>query len=179
MTRAPGNRRGSRGQAAVEFALAAPFIVVLLLGSLDLTFFFADTLTGGSAAREGARLASEIGAGNGSMTTSQADQQIVQSVLTAAAGLNDATVQEVDIYTPGRSDGVFSPGSDPADVFDGKGNPVPGKQTFPLSQRKQRIPDETSIGVRLVWRFVPPMGVGTGLLTFSQYSVFKAVALPS
>lgn len=167
----------ARGQSAIEFAVAAPFIVLLLLGSLDLTFFFADTMTGGGAARVGSRLASEIGGGQGGMTTAQADALIVKSVLATSSGLNDASLKEIDIYTPASPDGQYST-TDLADVFDGAGNPVAGKQTFPLSARLQKVPNETSIGVRVVWQFVPPMGVGTGLLTFSQYTVFKAEALP-
>ena len=170
-------RERARGQSAVEFAVAAPVIVLLLLGSLDLTFFFADTMTGESAARVGSRLASEIGGGQNGLTTGQADAQIVKSVLAAASGLNDATLQEIDIYTPAAATGQYA-STDAADVFDGKGNPVAGKQTFPLSSRIQKVPNETSIGVRVVWQFVPPMGVGASLLTFSQYTVFKAEALP-
>jgi Flp pilus assembly protein TadG len=51
--------RRSSGQSLVEFALAAPFIIILLLGGAQVGLLVYDYLSIGTAAREGARVGSE------------------------------------------------------------------------------------------------------------------------
>ncbi|HUF96923.1 MAG TPA: TadE/TadG family type IV pilus assembly protein [Ilumatobacter sp.] len=51
-------QRHDRGQATVEFALALPFVVILLLGVVQVVVVVRDQLAVGLAAREGARAAS-------------------------------------------------------------------------------------------------------------------------
>ena len=46
------------------------------------------------------------------------------------------------------------------------------KQTFTLEQRYQTPPNETTIGIRLVWKFTVPAGT-FGNMTFTEYSVMK------
>lgn len=48
-------RRDSQGAAAVEFALVAPIVIVLLLGTIEFGFFFFLQGSAANAAREGAR----------------------------------------------------------------------------------------------------------------------------
>ena len=60
--RAPRRRttvatRADRGQATVEFALALPFVVMLLLGVVQVVVVVRDQLAVGLAAREAARAA--------------------------------------------------------------------------------------------------------------------------
>jgi hypothetical protein len=85
---------------------------------------------------------------------------------------NYGTLQELDIYGATRVDGVMQ-ASDYQDQFDGSGNPLAGGlQTFTLERRYQTPPDETTIGVRLVWLFTVPAGT-FGNMTFTEYSVMK------
>lgn len=51
-------RSGARGQGLVEFALVLPFLILLLLGVMELGFAMYDYLTLATANREGVRLAS-------------------------------------------------------------------------------------------------------------------------
>lgn len=52
-------RRRSRGQAMVELAVAAPLLLVLLLGIAQIGVILYDQVTVDTAAREGARIGSE------------------------------------------------------------------------------------------------------------------------
>jgi hypothetical protein len=54
---------------------------------------------------------------------------------------------------------------------------VAGTQTFPISNRKQSPPFETSIGVRLVWKYSPPAGIFPKNMILSDYSVMKAAPI--
>ncbi len=56
--RAPARRRGDTGQAAVEFALALPIVVMFTLGLLMVGLAVRNELAVELAAREGARAAS-------------------------------------------------------------------------------------------------------------------------
>ena len=165
----------------VETALVAPVILLLLLGALNVGIYVTDMLSAGTASRQGARLASLLGGGKNvtpAPSTAGYDQEIVQAVLASASTMVYASVTEIDIYQPvSNSDGSYAPAGDPADEFNADGS-ARAKQTFPLSSRKQTLPNETPIGVRVVWRFQPPTGVGFASLTSSQYSVFRAMAVP-
>ena len=169
------------GQSLVETAIAAPVLLLLLLGALNIGIYVTDMLSAGTASRQGARLASLLGGGKNvtpSPSTASYDREIVQAVLASASTMVSANVTEIDIYQPTtNSDGSYATGGDPADEFNGDGT-ARGKQTFPLSARNQTLPNETPIGVRVVWTFQPPTRVGFGALTSSQYSVFRAMAVP-
>jgi Flp pilus assembly protein TadG len=50
-----GGARNERGAAALEFALVAPILIVLVMGIVNFGIFFAQSLSLNNAAREGAR----------------------------------------------------------------------------------------------------------------------------
>src|SRR2546425_12365240 len=99
--------RKSRGQSLVELAIVIPLLALLLMGSFDASIMISDKVTSGSAVRQGARLAAELGGSqtNPGVTTTAIDMQIVHNVQAMAAGMSSATVQEIDIYAPTRPDG--------------------------------------------------------------------------
>jgi Flp pilus assembly protein TadG len=166
-------RRG-RGQSLVELAVTIPVMALLLLGGFDCTMLVWDKLVAGYAVRQGARLASELGGRQTNPTATQAgiDQKIVRNVLAVTSSWNDGTLQELDIYGATSADGVMQP-SDYQDQFDGNGNPLAGGlQTLTLERRYQTPPDETAIGVRLVWKFTVPAGT-FGNMTFTEFTVMK------
>jgi hypothetical protein len=157
-------------------AVVIPVLFFLLMGGFDATIMIADRVTAGSAVRQAARLAAELGGSqtNPGATTSQIDMQIVRDALAVARGLTSASVTEIDIYAPSQPDGIYRPG-DPVDQYLISGSAIsPGTQTFPIQNRLQIPPTETSIGVRLVWNYSPPAGIFPKNMQIVEYAVMKA-----
>jgi hypothetical protein len=179
-----GRLSGERGQSLVEIAVISPFAAVLLMGALDGGLFASNKVIAVYSTRQGARLAGELGGSQSQAgkTTSQIDAQIVQNVLAGINAQSFATLQEIDIYGPNRSDGTYCTGppgcgsADPVDRYNGSGTLI-GTIGFPLTARNQTPPTETSIGVRVLWSYAPPGGTGVFAVTSSDYTVFKAAAL--
>jgi Flp pilus assembly protein TadG len=174
-------RRQQRGQSLVEIAIIVPVLLVLVLAAMNVGIYVSDMLNAGTASRHAARLAALLGGGKHvtpAPQTSAYDAQIVQAVQAATGNMAYATVKEIDIYQPATNgDGSYSAAGDPADEFNGDGS-ARSKQTFPLTSRSQTLPGETPIGVRVVWTFRPPTGVGFAAATANQYTVFRALAVP-
>ena len=166
-----------RGQSLAEMAVVIPVLFFLLMGGFDATIMIADRVTAGSAVRQAARLAAELGGTqtNPGATTSQIDLQIVHDALAVARSLTSASVTEIDIYAPSQADGIYRPG-DPVDQYliSSGGAISPGTQTFPIQSRLQIPPTETSIGVRLVWNYSPPAGIFPKNMQIVEYAVMKA-----
>ena len=166
-----------RGQSLAEMAVVIPVLFFLLMGGFDATVMIADRVTGGFAVRQGARLAAELGGSqtNPGATTSQIDMQIVRNSLAVARGMTSATITEIDIYAPSQADGNYKSG-DPVDQYliSAGGGVTPGTQTFPIQNRNQTPPNETSIGVRLVWNYTPPAGIFPKNMQIVEYAVMKA-----
>src|SRR3989440_12060319 len=100
------------GQSAVELAILTPVLALLLMGGFDASIMASDKVTSGSAVRQGARLAAELGGAppNPGATTADIDMQIVHNVLAMAGGLTSSPVSEIDIYAPTREDGHYRSG---------------------------------------------------------------------
>lgn len=165
-----------RGQSLAEMAVVIPVLVFLLMGGFDATVLIADKVTAGYAVRQGARLAAELGGtqSNPAATTQNYDQQITKNVLAVTRGLTAAGVIEIDVYAPTRADGSYASG-DPIDQYFVSGTTLsPGTQTFPVSSRLQIPPNETSIGIRILWKYSPPAGVFPQNMQLSDYAVMKA-----
>lgn len=126
--------RGAPGQALVEFALAFPVFVILLMGLIEFSFLMHGQLSISYATRDAALIAAEAGNGVGSDcvilrkvaqdVTSPADVANISQILiywTNAAGqpLNTAggvtafgsANQAADKYVPGSTTCTFSDGT--------------------------------------------------------------------
>jgi Flp pilus assembly protein TadG len=173
--------RHRRGQSLAELAVAVPVIFLLLMGGFDASMMISDKVTAGSAVRQGARLAAELGGAqtNPNGTTASVDQQIVRNVLAVARGMTSATVTEIDIYSPTEANGVYDPGDDQTDQYfiTPGGGVTPGIMTFPIQNRQQTPPNETSIGVRLVWQYQAPAGIFPQNMQLTDYAVMKAAPI--
>src|SRR6202022_847973 len=166
--------RKKRAQSLVELAVTIPVMAVLLLGGFDCTMLVWDKLVASYATRQGTRLASELGGRQTNPTETQAaiDKKIVRTELAVTNTWLYATLQRHDIYEGTQADGTKQ-ASDYQDQFDGSGNPLAGGlQTFTLERRYQTPPNETTIGIRLVWSFTVPAGT-IGNMTFTEVSVMK------
>jgi Flp pilus assembly protein TadG len=165
--------RRQRGQALVELAITVPVLLWLLLGSFDASVMVSDKVIAGYATRQGARLAAEIGGSetNPTLTTAQVDNNIVQNVLAVANAMNYSSLQEIDIYAPRAANGVFNPGTDLYSKFTGTGVLV--SSNFPITAREQIPPNETSIGVKLIWIYRPPTGFASFSINLNEFTVMK------
>lgn len=173
------HRRLRRGQSLAEMAVVIPVLVFLLMGGFDATVLIANKVTAGYAVRQGARLAAELGGtqASSSATTQGYDQQITKNVLAVTRGLTAAGVTEIDIYAPSKADGSYVSG-DPVDQYFVSGSTLsPGTQTFPVSSRLQTPPTETSIGVRILWKYSAPAGVFPQNMQLTDYAVMKAAPI--
>lgn len=172
-------RRMRRGQSLAEMAVVIPVLVFLLMGGFDASVMISDKITAGYAVRQGARLAAEIGGSQTtSATTTAVDNQIIRNVLAVAGGLTSAKPTEIDIYAPSRADGSYQAG-DPVDQYfiSAGGGISAGTQTFPVQNRQQTPPNETSIGVRILWTYAPPAGIFPSNMQLADYAVMKAAPL--
>ena len=171
--------RAKRGQSLAEMAVVIPVLVFLLMGGFDASVMISDKITAGYAVRQGARLAAEIGGSQTTtMTTDQVDKQILKNVLAVARTLTSATPTEIDIYAPSRADGSYQAG-DPIDQYfiTSGGGISAGTITFPVQNRQQTPPNETSIGVRILWTYAPPAGIFPNNMQLVDYAVMKAAPL--
>jgi Flp pilus assembly protein TadG len=168
-----------RGQSLAEMAVVLPVLVFLLMGGFDASVMISDKITAGYAVRQGARLAAEIGGSQTTgATTTAVDNQIIRNVLAVAKGLTSATPTEIDVYAPSRADGSYQSG-DPIDQYfiSAGGGISPGSMTFPVQSRQQTPPNETSIGVRILWTYTPPAGIFPSNMQLVDYAVMKAAPL--
>jgi Flp pilus assembly protein TadG len=102
MTRRRNHLASEHGQTAVEFALVAPFIVVLLLAVIQFGMAFHNFVTITDAARAGARKAIVARFAGGNF------DEATQAVLDSASNLDQTTLKQpgaIDISSP---DGLTS-----------------------------------------------------------------------
>jgi len=128
-------RRWQGGQSLIELAVASPVLIFMLFGVFNTAVMISDKVVAGSACRQGARLAAEIGGTitNPTLTTAQVDQDIVRNVLAVAGSMNYSTLRTITIYSPSSAGGDFNAAIDPYDQFDASGNTL--HSSFPLTAR--------------------------------------------
>lgn len=167
---------GSRqsGQSLIELAVATPVMIFMLFGVFNTAVMISDKVIAGSACRQGARLAAEIGGAitNPTLTTAQVDQDIVRNVIAVAGSMNYSVLKTITIYSPSAAGGDFNAATDLYDQFDPSGNTI--HSGFPLTARNQIPPNETSIGVRLDWSYTPPTGFQSFTVNLSEHAVYRA-----
>lgn len=179
------------GQAIVEFAIAAPLLISLLLGGFDVAVLVSDKVIAGAACRQGARLGAELGGTITNtvvppMTVAEADSYITKNMLAVAKAMNYSTITDIYIYSPTEADGNLpltgagSPtGPDLVDHFTVTGTPgaytatLSGSYNLTLDKRLQVPPNETPMGVKLRWSYAPPTGLGLNVV-LTEYAVFLA-----
>jgi hypothetical protein len=194
----PRTRAGRRtwGQSLVEFAIALPIFMVLLLGTLEFGFVFAHHLGLEYATREGARMGAALAAGTSQVACSDVDKNIIASLqrvvtspgsLVAAARVNTVKIYRADAsgLPIGGQINTWIPGSD-GTIVDGttllwKVSTV-GWDACTVGNRKNgsgyvggATPNTDSIGVSVnyTYNFVTPLGnflsvFGSGQLTISD-----------
>lgn len=176
-------RLSQTGQALIELAVATPVLLGLLLGAFNVAVLISDRVIAGYAVRQGARLAAEEGGVDTNpppATTASIDQDVVKNILAVARSMNYTTLQDIYIY---RVDFAIMPdgqlGNPPVpsahyNRYSGTTGAQIGGIGFPISERSQIPPNETSIGVKLVWLYTPPTGTFSFTISLSEYAVMKA-----
>lgn len=173
-------RRRMSGQSLVELAIATPVLLGLLLGAFNVAVLVSNKVIAGNAVRQGARLASEIGGlqtNPSPATTNSVDQDILRNVFAVALAMNYSTLKDIYIYQATAPDGQLGdpiPGSAVYNHYLPDGSTGSGPNNFDISLRNQTPPNETSIGVKLVWTYVPPTGSASFTINLSEYCVMKA-----
>lgn len=162
------------GQSIVEFAIATPVLIFLLFGIFNTGVMISDKVIAGTACRQGARLAAEIGGQitNPSLTTDQVDQDVLHDVLAVATAMNYSQLATITIYAPTNANGDFNAATDLYNQYTAGGTKL--HQSFFLSNRNQTPPIETSIGVRLDWSYTPPTGSLSFTINLNEHAVYKA-----
>ena len=184
----------------VEMALLLPVLMILFLGSWTAANLIDDNNAAAQATRAGARLAAELG--NGGYPTEtlvscqsgvaknpcQVDQDIIDQVIPIVSPqLTNAKVTEIDIYEPNGCTGTtpFSSGScppnngayccsEPLDKYTVTNNvaTLSGTAGYTLDLRNQTHPNETELGVRLVFTYTSPT-LKFFTQTDTQYTVMR------
>ena len=94
--------RDARGGIAIEFAFAAPVMIVLSVGTVDIARAVWINNTLAHAAHEGVRYASARGAGAASPAT---EAEIISYVKNRAAGILDSEMTVAVTWTPDNDSG--------------------------------------------------------------------------
>jgi len=166
-------RHHQLGQSIVELAIATPVLLFLLFGTFNTAVMISDKVIAGSACRQGARLAAEIGGQltNPSLTTDQVDQDVVRNVLAVATAMNYSSLATITIYQPTNPNGDFNAATDLYNQYNASGTKL--HQTFLLTDRNQTPPSETPIGVRLDWSYTPPTGYQSFTINLNEHAVYR------
>lgn len=104
------NRRASRGQAMIEFALIIfPLLLLLIVGATDVSTLLNDHLDVVYAARAGARVGSVIGNLAPAGAPYTADCAVIGAVQSALSSSRSVQVSQIAIYkATDVSDGAYS-----------------------------------------------------------------------
>jgi Flp pilus assembly protein TadG len=190
------------GQAMVEMALLLPVLLLLFLGAWTAANLIDDNNAAAQATRAGARLAAELGNGSGLTQTQVDADIIDQVLPIVKPQLTNAQVTEIDIYEPSGCTGTtpFNSGTCPPNngayctsAFVNAWTPVCSGVTEPidvysvtnyvatypcttcsytLALRLQAHPNETELGVRLVFKYTSPT-MTFFTQTDTQYTVMR------
>lgn len=162
------------GQSIVELAIATPVLIFMLFGMFNTGVMISDKVIAGSACRQGARLAAEIGGQvtNPNLTTDEVDQDVVRNVQAVATAMNYSVLSTITIYAPTNPNGDFNAATDLYNQYSASGTKL--HQSFFLTNRNQTPPNETSIGVRLDWSYTPPTGFQSFTIQLNEHAVYKS-----
>jgi len=131
MTRLRRLVRQERGASAVEFALVAPLLVLLLLGLIDWGYYFFAAQVVTNAAREGARSGSLDGK---TAAQAQSDAAVAAEAYLAAGGFDPARATVIATLT---SDSVSVKVSYPTGSLSGlNGLVLPAQATATAEMRR-------------------------------------------
>lgn len=149
-------RRTQRGQSLVEFALVAPLLLLVILGTIEFSFLYQSTNTVNFAAREGARVGAVLGP-----TDAAADSKILQAIFAATSGgsaLLFSQIQMIEIFKSNKNGAVPAGLTSCAqqsneDVYDGQGNACPGTPGWPPGARNATFHAADYLGVRITFAY--------------------------
>lgn len=142
-------RRGSRGQAMVEFALVAPLFFLLFFGFIEFALISASIAAYNFAAKEGARIGSLLGRTDGTV-----DTQILNSVNMHVAGIVMAQPVTLEIYKSDVAGDYILPGNSVAveDAYSFSSGTWT-TQTWTPDLRDDTLVNADYLGVRLTYRY--------------------------
>lgn len=142
-------RRGSRGQALVEFALVAPLFFTLLFGVIEFSLINASVSSFQFATEDAARLGSLLG-----RSDSTVDTQMVTLIQSHVSGLVVAQIIKIEIYQSNAVGNYILPGkSGPVeDVYNADGT-LKGSAGWPPNARNTSLASADYLGVLVTYRY--------------------------
>ena len=191
-------RLGTRGQGLVEFSMAVPAFLLLILGMLEFGFVFDQTMTISYATREGARSGAAFANGNLTTMVCTTSEDIDKFIVAAVQRVLDAPgsrvavarVDEVRIYNAnssgaqiGAQANIWTPGAGP--VVDGVALKFNDTTTAWNACARDNTwtgsaaPDSIGVAIRYRYEFVTPLAAiasffgpgGTTTLPISDQTV--------
>jgi Flp pilus assembly protein TadG len=161
--RRPIRSRKHRGQALIEFALIIfPLLLLLVVGSTDISTLLDDHLDVVYAARAGARVGSVIGNYAPAGAPYTADCAIIGAVQSALSSTRGVNVSQIAIYkATNTANGAYDP-SLPQDIYpgntvcnaDGTTTPAATTANWPPAAPRVNTPfQEDSIGVAVTYTY--------------------------
>jgi Flp pilus assembly protein TadG len=161
------SQRSDAGASAVEFALLAPVLFLVLFGIIDYGIWFADSISARQAVRDGARAGVvENFAGCGTPVTGADLANLACSVKTAMEPISGTAYVKISVATaPGSatSGAAWSPGNTLRVCAMTQHTSLMPLVPFPangISSTKVEMPIEqaTSAGTRATYQDTPPSG---------------------
>ncbi len=175
-------RERQRGQGLVEFTLAVPVVVLILLSVAELGLAFGNVNTVGYGSREGARVGSALATGGVTDCSGGSDPTLVDATLVSAvqrilkspgSGIDISKVQEIRIFkatsTGGETSGRVNVWRYTGERTGPEVDPGPGSayidfnlfgsNSWPACSRDNSASTPDSIGVTVKYRydFTSPM----------------------
>ncbi|HEY8326405.1 MAG TPA: TadE/TadG family type IV pilus assembly protein [Ktedonobacterales bacterium] len=155
--------RKQRGQALIEFALIIfPLLLLLVVGSTDISTLLDDHLDVVYAARAGARIGSVIGNYAPAGAPYTADCAVIGAVESALASTRGVNVSQIAIYkATNAANGAYS-SSLPQDIYpgntvcnsDGTTTPAATTANWPPNAPRVNTPfQEDAIGVAITYTY--------------------------
>jgi hypothetical protein len=160
------DRPGQAGQSLLEFALALPIFVTLMMGVLEFGFLYNNILTVQYAARQGVSAAAQAGGVDG------ADCSILKAVERAlTAPIDKARISSVTIFrsdtngdpVPGVANAYVRVGTLDCPGSESQPYTLVGSEGYPQAERHDALVEGLDIvGVRIGYLYagITPIGFG-------------------
>jgi Flp pilus assembly protein TadG len=170
MVRRTARRSNTSGQAALEFALALPVLVIFLAGIIAGGFFVFSMSSANIAVTNAAQIEAQLG------NAADADTKAVAAIRAGISGA--AHIAEIDVYRLKlSSNGTFAPDPSATNIYSPEGTAV--QQQWAPQSRTVSANAQDYIGLTVKYRFAAGTNLFSGtLLTASSSAQLEPASSP-